>query len=336
MNDNLISFYYAESGEKEELLCSFAILLSYYNCKPSIGDYRLAFPSSNRESEIQSFTRHMKMLDIKFDMISEDVDKALLEPVIIKSADSFFAYVPRAGKKIIISPSFTSLEIIKKNPLIVLKLNSPHEAAIKTLNHIRRNTAPKTSSVYFLSTLGDENALSEKQMRDIFLRKNSEIPSCRHDAVRENYKRMHSRLLSGGLDYSSLLNLHKSIFSSIYEHAGVVRTTWMSRGGNIFSPPEKVSEFLSNIESLALDIKFTSSKSAAEVLALLYSDLMAIHPFINGNGVLGEVWIKSIAERERVSLASNASTKSTLYEAVHNSHRGNPEKIIELFSQRVG
>lgn len=88
-------------------------------------------------------------------------------------------------------------------------------------------------------------------------------------------------------DVKLLLRIHLFIFEPLYLWAGKIRTVDISKDGMLFVPARFIKSSLQDIEKILkknIPTAKTEKKSVAAQLALVHSELNAIHPFREGNG----------------------------------------------------
>ena len=89
------------------------------------------------------------------------------------------------------------------------------------------------------------------------------------------------------VDLSYYLDLHRMLFSELYDWAGTLRDIDLSKKGTQFYPAREL-EHLGELRfrRLAADDYLCGLKHAdfADALAVLYHDLNMLHPFREGNG----------------------------------------------------
>ena len=82
-------------------------------------------------------------------------------------------------------------------------------------------------------------------------------------------------------------NLHRYIFSDIYEWAGMIRTVNMSKKGTKFCSADKIEERGQRIFNRLVNMNFLKELKDDEFIIEftdLYCDLNYLHPFREGNG----------------------------------------------------
>ncbi len=105
--------------------------------------------------------------------------------------------------------------------------------------------------------------------------------------------------LEGDLDFEYLKRIHKYLFDDIYDWAGEIRQTDISKG-NIFCQHELIEV---NAEALFSELKSENylagldEKTITGRLAYYLGDLNSIHPFREGNGRVQRLFIRELALR---------------------------------------
>jgi cell filamentation protein len=104
----------------------------------------------------------------------------------------------------------------------------------------------------------------------------------------------------GPYSLSTMMYIHKALFSSLYEWAGEIRSVGIWKGNTRFCVPERIEKEASKLfDALNKDFskegKFWSLKEAADRLAFHYGELNILHPFREGNGRTQRVLFEIIA-----------------------------------------
>lgn len=88
----------------------------------------------------------------------------------------------------------------------------------------------------------------------------------------------------------SLLKIHEYLFDEIYDFAGKIRETNISKGNFRFAPALYLHAALENIEKMP-------QKSFDEIIEK-YVEMNIAHPFREGNGRSTRIWLDLILSRE--------------------------------------
>lgn len=95
------------------------------------------------------------------------------------------------------------------------------------------------------------------------------------------------RLLPPPYDLSLLQHIHKSLFSDVYEWAGLLRTVNIQKGDTLFCTADRIAPEAEKIFRVMENAAWFVGVSKAELIvkvAETYGDLNVIHPFREGNG----------------------------------------------------
>ena len=124
-----------------------------------------------------------------------------------------------------------------------------------------------------------------------------------NDAEREitalKIAKLNETPLEGELDFGYVKSIHKYLFDGIYEWAGEIRKTDISKG-NIFCQHELIEV---NAEALFKELKAENylaeldEEAVVKRLAHYLGDLNTIHPFREGNGRVQRMFIRELASR---------------------------------------
>jgi cell filamentation protein len=95
------------------------------------------------------------------------------------------------------------------------------------------------------------------------------------------------RLTPPPFDLSLFQQIHKSLFSDVYEWAGLLRTVNIQKGDTLFCTAERIAPEAQKIFRVMEGAAWFVGASKAELVAKIaetYGDLNVIHPFREGNG----------------------------------------------------
>lgn len=90
--------------------------------------------------------------------------------------------------------------------------------------------------------------------------------------------------------FRSLAEIHRFLFSEIYDFAGELRTVNISKGGFRFAPVLYLEAALKNIEEMP--------QSTFEEIAEKYVEMNVAHPFREGSGRSTRIWLDLILKKE--------------------------------------
>ena len=121
-------------------------------------------------------------------------------------------------------------------------------------------------------------------------------------------------------DFECLKEIHRRLFSDLYEFAGQVRVVDMKQGDN--AVPFCYVQFIASeqkriFDSLRQEVEFVGAEREVFVkkLAWLASELNALHPFRDGNGRAIRCFLVLLAANAGYELDYSRVTKEELIEA---------------------
>ncbi len=90
--------------------------------------------------------------------------------------------------------------------------------------------------------------------------------------------------------FSSLAKIHKYLFDEIYPFAGVIRKVNIAKGNFRFAPLMYLKQSLKHIDSMP--------QTTFEQIIEKYVEMNIAHPFREGNGRAGRIWLDLIFKKE--------------------------------------
>lgn len=88
----------------------------------------------------------------------------------------------------------------------------------------------------------------------------------------------------------SLLDIHRFLFSDLYDFAGCIRTVNLAKGNFRFAPVMYLEAALANIEKMP--------QSTFDEIVEKYVEMNIAHPFREGNGRSTRIWLDLILKKE--------------------------------------
>lgn len=88
----------------------------------------------------------------------------------------------------------------------------------------------------------------------------------------------------------SLKEIHKFLFSDIYDFAGEIRTVNLAKGNFRFAPVMYLETALQNVEKMP--------QSTFDEIVEKYVEMNIAHPFREGNGRSARIWLDDILKKE--------------------------------------
>lgn len=140
------------------------------------------------------------------------------------------------------------------------------------------------------------------------------------------------------IDFEFYKNLHKYIFSDIYDWAGKIRTVNMSKNGTNFCQVEKIEEYgirifqrlnkrelLKNIHNDEFIAEFTD----------LYCGLNYLHPFREGNGRIQRLFLSMLVKHLGMNLNFSEINADYLMVATIKSISGDIFMLRSIFKEYI-
>lgn len=90
--------------------------------------------------------------------------------------------------------------------------------------------------------------------------------------------------------FRSLSEIHRVLFEDIYDFAGKLRTVNISKRGFMFAPVMYLEASIENVEKMP--------QSTFDEIIEKYVEMNIAHPFREGNGRSGRIWLDLILKRE--------------------------------------
>ena len=90
--------------------------------------------------------------------------------------------------------------------------------------------------------------------------------------------------------FSALQEIHRHLFSDIYDFAGQVRTVNIAKGNFRFAPVMYLQAALANIEAMP--------QASFEQIIEKYVEMNVAHPFREGNGRATRIWLDQMLKKE--------------------------------------
>ena len=143
--------------------------------------------------------------------------------------------------------------------------------------------------------------------------------------------------LKGELDFDYIKKLHKHLFSDIYDWAGELRRTDISKG-NIFCQHELIevnAEVLFNELKTENYLERLDKNTIIKRLAYYLGDLNTIHPFREGNGRVQRLFIRELASRVGYLINFDSITTEEMIQASDKTFHHDYEMMEELIAKAI-
>lgn len=123
---------------------------------------------------------------------------------------------------------------------------------------------------------------------------------------------------------STIIELHKLYFNSIHLYAGKIRNITYQKNGIAFLPHRYIKSGVEYFNQLPF--------SNLEEIIRKYVEYNFIHPFYEGNGRVGRVWLDALIFRELKFVISWENISSQKYLRIMHDTRIDPQNYKELLN----
>ncbi|MES2048466.1 MAG: Fic family protein [Pseudomonadota bacterium] len=138
------------------------------------------------------------------------------------------------------------------------------------------------------------------------------------------------------LTSSALLASHLSICPDLSQYYGRYRTVDLIRGHIVFVNFNELEQLTGDLLSSARQSVVTSDDDAIQFAAKLFSDFLALHPFINANRRMATLIVSKYLERWGMSMRWSALNSSHYYYWSRCAQCGHLRGLEEGFRANIG
>ena len=153
-------------------------------------------------------------------------------------------------------------------------------------------------------------------------------------------KALEEALASKDINLDTYCDIHKTLFSELYEWAGKPRTCHLTKGQTPFCYPQYIEKEAGKaFNNLQKEDYYKSSKDKKEYatkLATLYGDINLLHPFREGNGRSQKLLFQAITAKAGYCIRwEKVSKKEHIDAVIAESNFGDSTKLIEVFEKSL-
>jgi len=144
--------------------------------------------------------------------------------------------------------------------------------------------------------------------------------------------------LAGRFDLAHLQAIHRHLFGDVYDWAGQLRTTDISKGGNRFAHYAHIESAAASIfRQLEKENQLTGLDAAAfSARAAHYlGELNALHPFREGNGRTQREFISHLAHVNGYYVAWENISQANMLDAAIQSFSGDTRKLEAMIRENL-
>ncbi len=151
--------------------------------------------------------------------------------------------------------------------------------------------------------------------------------------AKASYLELHP--LPGKFDLAHYQNIHRFLFSDLYEWAGELRKVDLTKKGTVFVPASEIKQCADAYFARAAQLDFSalSEEQTAAELADLYSTLNMIHPFREGNGRTQRIYFRQWAGHLGFDIDFSRIDADRFMVATIYAAQGVMDDLAELFSE---
>jgi cell filamentation protein len=226
-------------------------------------------------------------------------------------------------------PPALSSENCKFKELVLYKLSNGESYQ---LSHVEFAKCPK------LKKRGDYFYNDTKILRNKLGLRNQKLIEERSCVEAKRGERNINPFAQSEASLEKLCSIHKSLFGTIFDWAGHLRTCNIQKLGNSFVDYRFLvaiyEEIFHDFRTLP-DLSAMNVNEQVKVLSLLYSNLITVHGFREGNGRLVRSFINGLAHSLQLKISFERISKEKLFNASRRANYGMPETIISLFSLNI-
>ena len=135
------------------------------------------------------------------------------------------------------------------------------------------------------------------------------------------------------VDFSYYLDLHRMLFSELYDWAGKLRDIDISKKGTVFCPArelEHLGELLFRRLAAADHLCGLKLPAFADALAELYHDLNMLHPFREGNGRTERLFLTLLVRHAGYSISFADCDRDLLMIAAIRAAQGDRSMLRDV------
>ena len=146
-------------------------------------------------------------------------------------------------------------------------------------------------------------------------------------------------LIKQTFDFYHLKAIHYYLFQDLYAWAGMPRSYNMKKGGDIFTPANKLPGYETEVFSQSIDVfnlnKRPSTSETTISLARCLGIINIFHPFPEGNGRAQRLFISSLARMHQYSLNWSRVHPWEIVETSKAVHKGNYAPLEHLMNRII-
>ncbi len=160
------------------------------------------------------------------------------------------------------------------------------------------------------------------------------------DAVEREFvvQRLREPSPVGAFDRPHVQAIHRHLFQDVYDWAGELRVTEISKGGSQFQLVRFIETGLRNVHYRLMQRSFLEGLDAptfAREAGHILGDVNYVHPFREGNGRTQMVYLAQLAERAGHLIDLAKVSKTAWLTASRNAHVGDCDGMERCIAEAI-
>lgn len=143
----------------------------------------------------------------------------------------------------------------------------------------------------------------------------------------------------GDFDLAHLKAIHRHMFQDVYQWAGEIRTTEISKGGSQFQFRQYIETGMADVHRRIKAhgyLKNLSAEQFSDIAGEIMGDINYVHPFREGNGRMQLQYLKQLALQAGHSIDLTCIEKEAWMDASKQAHLGNYQPISQCIQAALG
>jgi len=142
----------------------------------------------------------------------------------------------------------------------------------------------------------------------------------------------------GDFDLAHLQAIHRHLFQDVYDWAGAIRETEISKGGSQFQFRQYIETGMTDVHRRIRShayLKNLSSPSFADLAGEIIGDVNYVHPFREGNGRTQMHYLKQLCAQAGHAIDLTLIDKCTWMNASRQAHLGNYQPMSQCIAGSI-
>ncbi|MCS0126580.1 Fic/DOC family protein [Vibrio alginolyticus] len=139
-------------------------------------------------------------------------------------------------------------------------------------------------------------------------------------------------------DLAYLQSLHKTLFGRVYDWAGEIRDSKISKGETVFCVPNRIVPEANKYFNRLADKNFFQGMDEDEfviAMADLYADINSVHPFREGNGRAQRILFEHLALYNDYQITWKFLSTEEWIKANIDGFKGDSRALVDIFKLQI-